>query len=175
MVRIPYVTGEEAGISRERVLLAAASENVMLAPHWWHRVAVEPTSVPHAGHSRGRAFSFLPPPKKWLNCSRNRSSFQRRRGESGNRVPCVIASLISRFYNSLIHAQTHAPGNRVTHVAGRPCAPVRQLSKIGRGISPAARIFLFCAFAAFALAGCSHHPYSPSAPAQAPMPSPTES
>ena len=26
----------------------------MLAPHWWHRFADAPTSVPHAGHSRGR-------------------------------------------------------------------------------------------------------------------------
>jgi hypothetical protein len=33
--------------------LAAASENVKLAPHWWQCVAVEPTSEPHAGHSRG--------------------------------------------------------------------------------------------------------------------------
>ena len=32
-VRIPYVTGELVGIRRESDLLAAASENVMLAPH----------------------------------------------------------------------------------------------------------------------------------------------
>jgi hypothetical protein len=35
-------------------LLAAAKENRMLAPHWWHFVAVAPTSVPHAGQSCGR-------------------------------------------------------------------------------------------------------------------------
>jgi hypothetical protein len=35
-------------------LLAAAKENVMFAPHWWHLVAVAPTSVPQAGQSRGR-------------------------------------------------------------------------------------------------------------------------
>ncbi|HKS81455.1 MAG TPA: septal ring lytic transglycosylase RlpA family protein [Candidatus Acidoferrales bacterium] len=39
------------------------------------------------------------------------------------------------------------------------------------GISPVGRIILFCAFAAFVLSGCSHHPYSPSAPAQTPIPS----
>jgi hypothetical protein len=36
-------------------LLAAAKENVMFAPHWWHLVAVAPTSVPQAGQSRGRS------------------------------------------------------------------------------------------------------------------------
>jgi hypothetical protein len=30
-------------------------ENVKLAPHWWQRPALEPTSVPQAGHNRGRA------------------------------------------------------------------------------------------------------------------------
>src|SRR3979490_402070 len=49
-----YVTGEVCGIQRPRDLLAAAKENVMFAPHWWHFVAGAPTSVPHAGQSRGR-------------------------------------------------------------------------------------------------------------------------
>jgi hypothetical protein len=51
---IVYVTGEVCGINRATDRLAAAMENVMLAPHWWHLVAVEPTSVPQAGHNRGR-------------------------------------------------------------------------------------------------------------------------
>jgi hypothetical protein len=42
------------GIKRDNVLLAAPNENVRFAPHWWHLVAVAPTSVPHDGHSRGR-------------------------------------------------------------------------------------------------------------------------
>ena len=51
---IAYVTGEVCGIQRLRDRLAAAKENVMLAPHWWHLLAVAPTSVPQAGQSRGR-------------------------------------------------------------------------------------------------------------------------
>src|ERR1700722_10523626 len=54
IVSMAYVTGEVCGIHRPRVLLAAANENVMLAPHWWHLVAVAPTNVPQAGHSFGR-------------------------------------------------------------------------------------------------------------------------
>jgi hypothetical protein len=49
-----YVTGEVCGINRPTDRLAAAMENVMLAPHWWHLVAEEPTSVLQAGHRRGR-------------------------------------------------------------------------------------------------------------------------
>jgi hypothetical protein len=55
IVRIVYVTGEVCGSQRARLLLAAAKENVMLAPHTWHFVAVAPTSVPHDGHSLGRS------------------------------------------------------------------------------------------------------------------------
>jgi hypothetical protein len=51
---IAYVTGEVCGIQRLSERLAADKENVMLAPHAWHLVAVAPTSVPHAGQSRGR-------------------------------------------------------------------------------------------------------------------------
>ncbi|MGH9687347.1 MAG: hypothetical protein ACRD5K_09670 [Candidatus Acidiferrales bacterium] len=59
-VRIPYVTGDTSGISRPSDLLAAASENVRLAPHWWHRVAVMPTSDPQAGQIFGRGAAFCP-------------------------------------------------------------------------------------------------------------------
>jgi hypothetical protein len=51
---IAYVTGEVCGMKRLIERLAAAKEKVMFAPHWWHFVAVEPTSVPQAGQSRGR-------------------------------------------------------------------------------------------------------------------------
>jgi hypothetical protein len=51
---IAYVTGEVCGIQRLSERLAADKENVMFAPHTWHLVAVEPTSVPQAGQSRGR-------------------------------------------------------------------------------------------------------------------------
>jgi hypothetical protein len=51
---IAYVTGEVCGMKRLIDRLAAAKENVMFAPHWWHLVAVEPTRVPHAGQRRGR-------------------------------------------------------------------------------------------------------------------------
>jgi hypothetical protein len=54
IVSTAYVTGEVCGIQRPKDLLAAAKENRMLAPHWWHFVAVAPTSVPHAGQSCGR-------------------------------------------------------------------------------------------------------------------------
>ncbi len=54
IVSMAYVTGEVCGIQRPRDLLAAANENLMLAPHWWHFVAVAPTSVPQAGQSCGR-------------------------------------------------------------------------------------------------------------------------
>jgi len=54
IVNSAYVTGEVCGIQRPSDLLAAAKEKFMFAPHWWHFVAVEPTSVPHAGHIRGR-------------------------------------------------------------------------------------------------------------------------
>ena len=56
---IAYVTGEVCGIQRLSDLLAAAKENVMFAPHWWHLVAVAPTSVPQAGQSRGRSLFRL--------------------------------------------------------------------------------------------------------------------
>ena len=82
-----YVAGEVAGRNRPNERLMAASENVMFAPHWWQRVAVEPTSVPQAGQMRGRAFSWREP-KIEENLSRKRSSFQRRRGDSGNGFPC---------------------------------------------------------------------------------------
>ena len=86
-MRIPYVAGDVVGINRPSERLAAASENVMLAPHWWHFVAVAPTSVPHAGHSFGRAFSGLFP-KSQLIDSRARSNFHLIRGERGNWFPC---------------------------------------------------------------------------------------
>src|SRR6266851_689004 len=35
IVSMEYVTGEVCGIHRPRDLLAAAKENLMLAPHWW--------------------------------------------------------------------------------------------------------------------------------------------
>jgi hypothetical protein len=54
MVSIAYVTGEVCGIQRLSERLAAEKEYFMLAPHWWHLVADEPTSVPHAGQSFGR-------------------------------------------------------------------------------------------------------------------------
>jgi hypothetical protein len=57
--------------------LAAATENVMLAPHWWQREAPAPTSVPHAGQSLGRGCSGWPPANKDFIFCRNRSSFMR--------------------------------------------------------------------------------------------------
>jgi hypothetical protein len=102
-VNIPYVAGDVAGINLPSDLLAAASENVMLAPHWWHRVALAPTSVPQAGQSFGRPSSRLPP-NALLNFSLSRSSFQRVRGESSNRFPCVrvliARRLVDAFYNT---------------------------------------------------------------------------
>ena len=44
---------------------AAASENVRLVPHSWQRVALTPTSVPHAGHIFGRGASSFPPKNRW--------------------------------------------------------------------------------------------------------------
>ena len=55
------MAGDVVGISRPSERLAAASENVMLAPHWWQRVAPAPTSVPQAGQSFGRGCSLSPP------------------------------------------------------------------------------------------------------------------
>jgi hypothetical protein len=54
IAKMAYVAGEVCGIQRLSERLAAAKEYVMLAPHWWQRVAEEPTSVPQAGQSRGR-------------------------------------------------------------------------------------------------------------------------
>jgi hypothetical protein len=59
----------------------------MFAPHWWHFVAVAPTSVPQAGHSFGLGFSFSLR-KNPSNCFFHWSSFQRTRGESSKSVPC---------------------------------------------------------------------------------------
>jgi hypothetical protein len=57
---------EVIGVSPPRIplsdLLAAASEKFRLVPHSWQRVAFVPTSVPHAGQSRGLADSRSPPP-----------------------------------------------------------------------------------------------------------------
>ena len=72
-VKMVYVTGEVCGSQRARVLLAAAKENVMLAPHVWHFVAVAPTSVPHDGHSLGRS-GFGSDRNISANCPRQRSS-----------------------------------------------------------------------------------------------------
>jgi hypothetical protein len=87
IVSTAYVTGEVCGIQRPRDLLAAAKENLMLAPHWWHFVAVAPTSVPHAGQSCGRICfgSDRNIPASW---PRQRSSLYRHRIESGKSSPC---------------------------------------------------------------------------------------
>jgi hypothetical protein len=68
------VTGAACGIIRLSERLAAAREKVMLAPHWWHLVAVAPTSVPQAGHSRGRACAAEPERKLPWRLLRQRSS-----------------------------------------------------------------------------------------------------
>src|SRR6202043_72363 len=74
IVSSAYVTGDVCGIQRPSDLLAAAKEKFIFAPHWWHFVAVAPTSVPHAGHSLGRICfgSDLNIP---ASCARPRSSF----------------------------------------------------------------------------------------------------
>jgi hypothetical protein len=41
----------------------AASEKRKFVPHSWHRVALIPTSAPHAGQIFGRGWSFPPMPK----------------------------------------------------------------------------------------------------------------
>ncbi|HLW80531.1 MAG TPA: hypothetical protein VKS20_00670 [Candidatus Acidoferrales bacterium] len=61
----------------------AAMENVRLAPHAWQRFAVEPTSVPQAGHKRGRR-CFSCEPNVEEKRSRSLSIFQRQRSGSGN-------------------------------------------------------------------------------------------
>src|SRR6267143_3294003 len=50
----------------ENLLLSAASEKRRFAPHSWHRVALMPTSAPHAGHIFGRG-CCSPPPKNPRN------------------------------------------------------------------------------------------------------------
>src|SRR5579864_5758047 len=95
-LRMKYVTGAVTGIILLSERLMAASENVRLAPHWWHRVADVPTSVPQAGQRPGRrCFSF-----EWNiaeKLSRNRSSFKRHRSGSGNGF---LAAPSPRSYNT---------------------------------------------------------------------------
>src|SRR3984893_19243355 len=54
-------------------LLSAASENRRLAPHSWQRVALIPTSVPHAGQIFGLGGCW-PPPKKFCIALFHRST-----------------------------------------------------------------------------------------------------
>ena len=54
------VTGARPPKTPDRPRLTAASEKVILVPHWWHRVAFMPTSVPHEGHIFGRGSLFAP-------------------------------------------------------------------------------------------------------------------
>src|SRR3989442_15681950 len=87
MKKMSMVMGVSLGRIPERDLLAAAREKVRLAPHSWQRVAVVPTSVWHAGHSRGRAAcgSGRKKPRKAL---RTRSSLHCQRYGSGTASPC---------------------------------------------------------------------------------------
>jgi hypothetical protein len=79
--------GELEGSIRPRDFPAAAMPKRTLAPHAWHFVVVEPTSVPQEGQRRGRAFDGSPP-KNDFTLSRSRSSFHCKRGESGKQTPC---------------------------------------------------------------------------------------
>lgn len=91
-----YVTGAFDGRYLLSERLIAAIENVRLAPHWWHRVAVEPTSVPHAGHKRGRRCCSRGR-KADDTLSRHLSIFQRQRSGSGNGF---LAVTLPRSYNT---------------------------------------------------------------------------
>src|SRR5258708_13602414 len=60
----PVVAGARPPKNPERPLLSAASEKRRFVPHSWHRVALIPTSAPHAGQIFGRGCPFPPIPKK---------------------------------------------------------------------------------------------------------------
>src|SRR5438270_8608137 len=53
-IRIAVVTGASPPKNPDNPLLKAASEKRKFAPHSWHRLALIPTSDPHAGQSFGR-------------------------------------------------------------------------------------------------------------------------
>jgi hypothetical protein len=62
-INSPVVAGARPPKNPERPLLSAASEKRRLVPHSWHRVALIPTSAPHAGQIFGRGWLFPPTPK----------------------------------------------------------------------------------------------------------------
>jgi hypothetical protein len=48
------VTGARPPKNPEKRRFMAAIEKVRLVPHWWQRVVLMPTKVPHAGQILGR-------------------------------------------------------------------------------------------------------------------------
>src|SRR5713226_3616570 len=75
--------------SPESFLLKAARENRRLAPHSWQRVALIPTSDPHAGQSFGRG-GCSPPPKNPRIAFVHFSTRHCHRYGSANSPPCDL-------------------------------------------------------------------------------------
>src|SRR5690348_5683225 len=143
-VKMAYVAGEVSGSIVLSERLTAASENLRLAPHMWQRVALAPTSVPHAGHSVGRPFSFLAPPNTPFICRLKRSIFQRRRGESGNQFPCEERNRISIIPD---YEKSSEWGSHVTSGPGKSKFENRRVSLFR---------FLFSVFRSFSSFGLGY-------------------
>src|SRR5882762_6242209 len=87
-IRSAVVTGDSCSPnSAENFLLSAASENRVLAPHSWQRVALIPTSAPHAGQIFGRG-CWSPPPKNPRIAFFHFSTRHCHRYGSANSPPC---------------------------------------------------------------------------------------